>query len=218
MIISHRKKYVYFHIPKTGGTAIRTCFKQFSSKLLVDEIGYWEGIVKQRDSTKYPLVNFDLYLHANNKQVGNYLDETGKQSKDYFKFAFIRNPWDLEVSRYKYWQQYMPKSLNPDPRMLNIALSGNFDIWCERLSYGHAQYIQTFIKDLDFIGKFENLESDFYLVIKRLFPDLDSNMLKIHNMNRTVRKPYQEYYQNENTKEIIRKAYKNVIKLGGYEF
>ena len=66
---------------------------------------------------------------------------------------------------------------------------------------------------VDFIGKFENLETDFEYICKKI----GVNGIKLPHKNKTQRKNYRDYY-NENTKTIIANWYKKDIDYFGYEF
>ena len=66
---------------------------------------------------------------------------------------------------------------------------------------------------VDFIGKFENLETDFKYICKKI----NINEVKLPHKNKTIRKNYREYY-NENTKNIIADWYKKDIDYFKYKF
>ena len=65
---------------------------------------------------------------------------------------------------------------------------------------------------IDFIGRFENLETDWNYICNKLRVD---NKLKF--LYSTNHKPYYEYYDSESI-EIINKFYTNDIKTFNYEF
>ena len=74
-MISHDYKFVFIHIPKTGGTSI--------------EKGLLDCGVKTRDFKFGPSVHYDI--------ISEYV------AKNYFIFAVHRNPWDRFVSLWRYW-------------------------------------------------------------------------------------------------------------------
>ena len=84
MLISHKYKFVFISIPKTGSTSIRNSLSQYGDVF----------------SSTDP--NSPVYLHIKSKQLKKYFIENKWNWDDYFKFAFVRNPWDSMVSQYYY--------------------------------------------------------------------------------------------------------------------
>lgn len=220
MIISHKYKYVYIHIPKTAGTSIRYFFRQHSKDFSVAKIGWWEDI---EDYSKFPLVEKKLFQHASCVEICDYLIDEGYNPSEYFKFAFIRNPWDDMVSLYEYYLQIMSKRKVKDEgtkRKLKVA-NVSFERFVEEFAVGQAQYTcsRIFNNDdlcINYAGKFENINEDFSNILKKVCPTVKNKECLPH-MNNTKRKPYQEYH-NEKTIKIIEDAYEKIIKLGQYTF
>jgi hypothetical protein len=67
--------------------------------------------------------------------------------------------------------------------------------------------------EMDFIGKFENLQKDFDYVMNRL----NLPQQKLTHENCTLHKPYRDYYDDE-TEEVVAERYKDDINCFGYEF
>ena len=193
-MISHKYKYIFVHIPKCGGTSLE--------KQLLE----LEGISLPGGNT--PLKNLDKstgekYLLGRGRQhmtIDQYPDT------DYFKFAFVRNPWCRMVSEY-IWRQRIYNY--PDNAFGQFILDPPVT-----KSANHLWPQTGFINDkMDFIGKFENLQKDFDHVMKVL--DLPRQILT--HENRTRHKPYREYYDDE-TKEVIAERYKDDINYLCYDF
>ena len=66
---------------------------------------------------------------------------------------------------------------------------------------------------VDFIGKFENLESDYDYICEKL----NIKDHKLPHKNKSKRKNYREYY-NDSTKQIIADWYKKDIDYFNYKF
>ena len=66
--------------------------------------------------------------------------------------------------------------------------------------------------ELDFIGRFENIRSDF----ERLTNILGVNA-ELPHLNATTTEHYR-YYYNDETREIVRKWFAKDIEFFGYEF
>jgi hypothetical protein len=81
-MISHRKRFIFVHIPKTGGTSVAAALAGHGTFL--------QG--------KH---NFDsLYFkHATARDVKRMM---GDEFARYFRFTVVRNPWDWAVSSYTF--------------------------------------------------------------------------------------------------------------------
>jgi len=182
--------YIFIHINKTGGTSI--------------------------DKS----LGISVKKHLTAKQIIDIVGE--KKWKESFKFTFVRNPWDKVVSHYK----YRVKTNQTNLKEKNIS----FAEWVKKtygknkdsLYYDNPQmfYQQTdWLKDnngkidIDFIGKFENMNNDFKYIQKKI---------KIFNnlphLNKTVPTNYKDFYTEKELIDIINDAFKEDIKLFNYTF
>lgn len=78
MNISHKHKCIFFHVPKTGGSSI-------------EALPMWDAWTGH-----FPRA----------AELGQSLGPA--QWENYFKFAFVRNPWDRLVSLYHYLATMTP--------------------------------------------------------------------------------------------------------------
>ena len=150
-----------------------------------------------------------------------------------FKFAFVRNPWGRLVSTYEnkvrqqwesehftnvqyriqFYEQFKGGSFKEFTRW--IGLNGNHH---ER----HIQQQTSLVPyDLvDFIGKFESLESNFKKLCQKMeitFHSLPHENSSTRSCQIPLHKHYTEYYDDE-TREIVAKKYAKDIEYFGYEF
>lgn len=72
-VISHKYKFIFIHVPRTGGTAFMSRFSP-----------YWKSIGMTDITTRWhePISFFEKF----------------KEFPYYFKIAFVRNPWDRVIS------------------------------------------------------------------------------------------------------------------------
>ena len=190
-MISHSKKCIYIHIPKTGGYSV--C-KALNKPL---EIGH-------RFLEDYPKEN----------------------TANYFKFAFVRNPWDRFVSAYFYLKEG-GRNLGHDRHGQQIvnrfsdfrSFVANFHSVKKDFKSLHflPQVNWTHDKQgnmqLDFVGRYENFQDDFNKVCKIL----DIPNLKIPHWNVSAHNEYRQYY-DKITERIIAEEYSQDIEWFDYSF
>ena len=196
-MIHHGCKFIFSHIPKTGGSSIEVYFiKMGLFKDKAEKFG-GHGSIYQKHNCLW--------------QVQRGLAGENIDFDEYFKFSAVRNPWDRVVSSY-FWH-YNRK-----------IITESFDDHVKKGKDAHnagpnnVYYSFLFSKDaqrplFDFIIRFENLQEDFKTVCKRLsLPGGD-----LPHKHKTEHKHYTEYYNNE-TEQLIKERYRRDIEYFGYEF
>ncbi len=138
----------------------------------------------------------------------------------YFKFAFVRNPYDRMVSNYIMFtqQKHRIKQLESyDLPWLNHVQDFSFKEFLTvltRIDNHHLNSQTNFIPFLpDFVGRFENLEEE----LSHVCTILGLPRGKPRHLNKTLHEPYTEYYDAESL-AIVSKLYKLDIKRFGYKF
>ncbi len=101
MIISRGRRYVFVHIPKTGGTSLSLALEQRAMK---DDIllGDTPKAKRRRKRAKSLSARGRLWKHSTLADIDGVL--TADELKDMFTFTLVRNPWDRMVS-YFHWLQ-----------------------------------------------------------------------------------------------------------------
>jgi len=148
--------------------------------------------------------------------------------EEYFKFSFVRNPWDRLVSTYFFLKEGGLNEQDRDWARNNLMAYNGFDSfvkgWLNRKNiHSYAHFIPQYeflclpgshVPQVDFIGYFENFGRDFAYVADKLgiHPDLQHK-----NCSATRSKDYKDYYTAE-TRDMVYKVYKEDIEIFGYSY
>jgi len=225
MIISHRKKFIWIHFPKCAGTSIRELL-QNNPMFQADILPMWHSKRPINWEEEYPKVDTNLWTHSSASDIKKYLDERGYRWDDYFKFVFIRNPWERAVSEYEYYRQIM--NIKKDKSDFNTKITEmainkppqNFIM--RNAGSGWSPHDYIFDEDgklmVDFIGKVENIEQDFEKVVKKILPYANITQWRLPHRNKTTKnKSYRDYYDDESIEYISNRDSK-IVELGQYRF
>jgi len=200
-MISHEHLYVFVHIPKTGGTSVSYSIARRLKP-------YPHGWDRKFKKYKQHLTMSELSKHG-------YL--SSNQFSLYFKFAFVRNPWDRFLSEFMYRKRLHGKSFSCGFK--EFLINGQGDAHRRAAIKQHIRPQCEFVYDedgnqlVDFIGRFENQQEDFNQICDKL------GILhkELTHENKSDHKPYWEYYDDE-IREIVAEKYKKDIKVFGYKF
>lgn len=91
MIVSHRHRFIFAAVPKTGTHAVRQALRERMGDEDVEQVGLFVN-------KRFPWTDLAAIQHGHLslRQVRPYLGEEAFEA--YFKFAFVRNPFDRFVS------------------------------------------------------------------------------------------------------------------------
>ena len=205
MFISDKDRFVFVHIPKTAGSAMHVYFKDYYNLTGNDRL---DPEPKVHHQTYSEVIKGDDKL------------------REYFSFAFVRNPWERLLSgfmdfKFKREKNYSGKITYDKPM---IADETTFSQFVEELESSwfytdvHFKKQVLFLesesgKRIDFIGKYENLKQDFQKVC---------NLVGVQNLGLghhrgTSHDHYTRYY-NSRTKNIVGDLFSEDIREFGYEF
>ena len=210
MLISQKYHFLFVHNYKTAGVSLTEALLPFAFD---HRSGYLAFKAFRKLKMPPPnIINPQPYpKHISAPQLMEKLGE--ERYKTFFTFAFVRNPWDWQVSLYNFVLK------DPGHRQHQFIKSmSNFDEYIRWRCAEEVRLQKDFIflagdkQAVDFIGRYENLDGDFAAICKRIGITATLPWL---NVSRT--KPYQEYYTPE-TIDLVRKAFAPDIALFGYNF
>ena len=93
-MISIENKFLFIHIPKTGGNSIQNILRKYSEDKIVSVSSIQDGLERfEVRNDKY-----DIVKHSTLSQYKKLIEPS--IYKNLFKFSTIRNPWDMMVSFY----------------------------------------------------------------------------------------------------------------------
>jgi hypothetical protein len=97
MIISPGRRFIFVHIPKTGGTALSLALE---AKAMRDDllIGDTPKARARRGRLKSRQAAGRIWKHSTLADIGGLLSD--EDIAGFFTFALVRNPWDRAVSYY----------------------------------------------------------------------------------------------------------------------
>ena len=193
----HRHKCIFIHIPKCAGSSVL-------ASLGASARGYQARRIHQS------------YLA--------YRQSDRKKFEKYFKFAFVRDPFDRAISTYEYLHQGGNKKNDSDfINHYSITRISFEEFVMEVLSHRllhqvpllrpQHSFIFNFQNELqiDFLGRYENLSSDFATIAARL--GLPKNLPQI---NTSVRYPASEYLKSNDVKQRLINLYQDDFELLSY--
>lgn len=143
----------------------------------------------------------------------------------YYKFAFVRNPWDRLVSGYTYMVRKQSKGADTAEWIEFLKNFDSFEDFVLRwVSEENVERHKTFVPQhrfvydkhgmmsLDFIGRYETLREDYDQVCKIL-----AGGDPLPHANKSERVDYRDYY-TPRTRDIVARVYAKDIELFGYAF
>lgn len=187
-------EHIFVHVPRTGGTSIA------------------EALFQEGARGHIPLYVFRTFDPARYDR--------------YFKFAFVRNPYGRLVSAF-----HQVKNNAPNPRTQQWAethLDGvdSFRSFLQRLaesatfrwtvtSMDHFRPQWEFLTvngaiDVDYLGRFEQIESDFEKIAERLHLEE-----QLPHRNQSSHRSYHWYYQDKQT-NVVERMYRRDFERLGY--
>jgi hypothetical protein len=214
LILSVDKRFIFIHVPKAAGTSIHGALSLHDVFLPVRN-----GPAAQRahlaEKAGLPRAAADLHVHSSARA---FIAALGRETYDsYFSFSFVRNPWDVAVS----WFHY--RLINPQVAGHKEAVAaGTFDAYVKTCLRGPivAQLVgvqHPFVLDgngvlaVNFIGRFETLESDFAAVKARA----GIATLELDHFNQSYHPAWPALYNRE-TFGIVAGLIKRDAELFGY--
>lgn len=172
---------LFMHIPKTGGTSIERAFGSKHETLMHAQ--HWRP------------KHFRAYLGV-------------KKWNSYYKFVFVRNPWDRVVSHFFFYRDV--QKILPRENTFLQYIRGQTEAPIVSQQY---EFFEDNINNFNFIGRFETLQKDYEQICKQI--DAPYKTLG-HYLNSKHR--HYSYYYTKELQWLVEDLYREDIEIFGYKF
>lgn len=206
MIISANHKYVFAAVPKTGTHAVRQALRPHMEAGDLEQVGLF---VKRQ----FPIADLARlgHGHISLDQLRAYMDPT--KFREYFKFGFVRNPFDRFVS-YCSFVTRDGGGFKRDPKkvMRNVLANPPLD---HILFQPQHSFLASAEGELltDYVGRVETMQQSFEFIASKI----GIPAVQLEKVNATDRADYRDYYDQELIDGVAR-LYAEDLRLFGYEF
>lgn len=207
MIVSHKHQFIFIAVPKTGTHAVRQALRPHLGDQDEEQVGLF--VQKKLNNEKLSAIK---HGHISCLQAREALGE--EIWNNYFKFAFVRNPWDRYISFCAFMHRKNPK-FQRTPELFLRRMIEKPEIQQRILFRPQAELLcdeQNEIM-LDFVGKHESFQQDFDHICEQI--GVPSSLLE--NVNASQHKHYKDYY-NSQLIERVRQFYQLDIQAFSYIF
>jgi chondroitin 4-sulfotransferase 11 len=195
MVISPKTRSIFIHIQKTGGSSIERLLRSVDDSIAPPRLGIQRHIgAKDLRATIEPAI-WDSY----------------------YKFAFVRNPWDRLVSWHRMCMEFGENKFQSYVRATFPEFSDFIrNEESEPLAKTRQNQLDLITDDagnllVDFVGRFEDLEGDFRKT------GLATAGVKLAHLNKSAHADYRSYYTDE-TRDIVARRFAKDCEYFGYRF
>ncbi len=211
MVLSEDPPFLFVHVPKTAGSSIEESLFNYQS------------------------FDFSRVTHGVSLQYKNHLNDDFYFSL--FSFGFVRNPWDLQVSCWRYYlrnwgvdmtfEEYIEwkffgSIVDMYDRVPN-TYDGNVEMLVSNAFYIHRTPQTLYFIDesgkflVNYIGAFETLQKNFTEICE--LAKISDDFLPHTNssLSENDDRDYRKYY-NENTKKIVASRFNMDLIVFEYDF
>jgi hypothetical protein len=208
MILSLLHKFLFIHVYKVAGTSIVQALGKTDIRKTLGKDHPKTMCLFLRCSGVNPRFVW-MPDHALAKNVRPMMRE--RTFNSLFKVGFVRNPWDLQLSLYKYNLKY--------PRLQiagrDFSSFENFLMSAPDDEFPMGQQKRFLFDDdgaqlVDFIGRFENLHEDFRAMCREI--GLEDTKLEHHNA--TEHAHWSTYYSRKMFEKVRRHARADIAAFG----
>jgi len=208
MLISDSHQFIFLRMRKVASTSMKTILLPLSVPRPTGRLAHLKSRAKlEWDYHRYVFRAHDDIRAAQRRMPAELFDR-------YFKFTFVRNPWDRLVSEYEFLLRKTEHG-----RHERVKKLGGFGEFIRMQIPRSDAYQINMMCDrrgevlMDFIGKLENLQEDWKTVCERTGIPYQ----ELQRKNASERSHYQDYYDAE-SRQLVARHWAREIELFGYRF
>ena len=207
MIVSHAHKFIFFAVPKTATHTIREALR---AHLGPDD---WEQqVLFGQQSLPIPDIARLGHGHITAAEIRPHLD--ADVWNGYFKFAFVRNPFDRFVSTCFFLNRSSPDFADIAVEFMKQRLP--LPRFRERVLV-RPQYRQLVDERgaiaLDYVGRYEDLQQSYDAICEAI----GIASTELGKKNTSQHSAFMNYYDDE-LRQMVADFYAEDLRLFGYEY
>jgi len=207
MTIVSTKKYVFIKVFKTGGTTIWRELRKNDSGARTISSPRLPPIPSKR--VRGPDFSQKAHHVESSWMKENVFPKLGLDWDEYFKFGFVRNPWDREISNYF----FNNRTLKP-PKDISFKEWLNISLRKDGIIHDQNTPQCDYLTDVDYIARFENYAEEVKYLFNRIGVPMSQPLMHLF---KTEHKPYWEYYDDADIMKV-HQWYEKDIEMYNYEF
>jgi hypothetical protein len=227
MIISHHRKFIFLKTSKSAGSSLEIALSEYCGEQDILTRLYPEEEEQRRQrggrnfqNDRWPLSKsgwtqwrrfvrgrWFVDTHTRAQDAWRLVDQATWDS--YFKFAFVRNPWDRAISQW-FWRC----KTEPRPTLPDFLRSKQMRSMNKR---GMAVYSINGKSIVDRLCRYENMPEELAFLSERLALGKPLEMPNAKGMFRKDRRHYSEWYDND-SRDLVARMFADEIALTGYTF
>jgi len=207
VILSHKLKFLFIAVPKTGTHAYRFALRPHLGESDEEQVGLF--VNKRFSNDEIAKIK---HGHITAGQMKKVLDP--KIWNTYYKYAVVRNPWDRYISFCFFMHRKNPDFQKNPTTFLNRIIE-NPKARKRILFVPQSEFLYDDNGELlvDELGRFENLQTSYDAMAHRL--NIDGQ--KLEKINNSEHGLYRKYY-DEALKEKVGEFYKADIEHFNYKY
>lgn len=207
MIISHRHRFIFVAVPKTGTHSVRQALREHLGEEDLEQVGLFVN-------KRFPFEELAKIRHGHLslRQIRPYLQDPPFQ--DYFKFAFVRNPFDRFVSYCAFMTREKGNFSQSPQGVMETILFKMRPLDHILFRPQHELLVDDDGRLLtDHVGRVEEMQASYDAVCARI----GIPTATLGQVNSSRRDGYRDYY-NPALIEGVATLYRRDLELFGYEF
>lgn len=208
MLISDSHQFIFLRMRKVASTSMKLTVLPLC---LPRPTGRWAHL-KSRAWLEWDYHKYVFRAHDNIRAAQKRMP--ADKFNDYFKFAFVRNPWNRLVSEYEFLlerpthgRHSRVKKLAGFMQFIQMQIPRNDAYQINMLCDRKGRLL------MDFVGKLENLQDDWKTVCEHIGLPYEA----LPRKNATQHRHFQDYY-DEQSRQLVAKHWAREIEMFGYTF